>query len=218
MGIPAKSRHASFGLALALALAAYFLAACSAPDGGSVASPTAGSLIAQWVAYFDSTGDIDQVSSEQREVLEASAKPGELSYSDVTGLIGLVFECVEQQGLQAQWRDPLEDYGFAVPAYSVTESAALGSEASQAVIDGCTERFSALAEQFYIWQPKNAAIGNANWTREDRAQMMTCLLDNGVQIDDDATRTEIEQAALLLNQPSGPPDNPVFGINCFPER
>ena len=209
----AGMRALAIGAVVALGIS---VAACSSPRTAVSAAPTSGSSISSWVAYFEQTGEFQTIGEEQQQVLESAARSGELTWADVTGLIELNFECVEKQGLQAHWQDPLDTYGFPVPNYAITESTALGSDASQAVMDECATRYSSLAEQLYIWQPKNAAIEQDHWERVDRQGIIDCLRDNGVEVDDAATRSEIELLALELATPSGPTNDPVVGVDCFP--
>jgi hypothetical protein len=201
---------------IGLALAG-LLSACSGESAINSGPPTEGATLREWLDHFESTGAMADVSAEQRAVLDNAADRGELTFEDLTGLIQLTFACVEEQGLSPMWLDPLTDSGYPVPFYAITESAQLGSTASQAIIDDCTNRYSGLAEQLFRWQPTNLAIAEAKWERDYRVPLLTCLREHGVEIDDAATRQEIEVAAAVLSQATGPMDDPVFGPNCFVE-
>lgn len=210
LGAVRRGRTLAISLALCVALVA-----CSAPAPDSSGPPAAGTDLQGWLDYFEANGGLSDVGEEQVEVLRAAAETGELTYEDLTGLISLTFACVEEQGLTPTWRDPLTDYGYPIPFYAITESEALGSSASQAIMDGCINRYSGLAEQLYVWQPVNAAIEAEHWEQEMRPFMLECLLEHGVQIDSDASRAEIEAAAVELSMATGPQDDPVFGPNCL---
>jgi hypothetical protein len=210
--------RARFAVGPTVGLVAFaLLSGCSSEGEVGDAPPSDGASLREWFDYFESTGAMADVSAEQRAVLDDAAERGELTFEDLTGLIQLTFACVEEQGLSPMWLDPLTDSGYPVPFYAITESAQLGSTASQAIIDDCTNRYSGLAEQLFRWQPTNLAIAEAKWERDYRVPLLTCLREHGVEIDDAATRQEIEVAAAVLSQPTGPTDDPVFGPNCFVE-
>jgi hypothetical protein len=204
-------------VARVLALATVALLSACGPNTGDGGPPPSGADLRGWLDYFEAEGALVGRSEEQLDVLERAAAEGELTYEDVVGLINLAFECMEAQGLAPNWREPLDDYGYPVPFYEVGESETLGSDASQAVMDDCVRRYSGLAEQLYLWQPTNTAIYEAYWDKNYRIPMIACLHEHGVTIEDDAPRNDIERAAVELNMPTGPQDNPVFGPDCFRE-
>lgn len=202
----------------AMSIAVAALVGCTAQAPATSPLPPEGSSLAVWLEFFEERGELQGVSVEQRDVLQAAATDGQLTYEALTGLIQLTFDCVERQGLRATWLEPHTDAGYPVPAYGITESLVLGSEASQAVMDECVNRYSALAEQLYVGQPVNVEIEAALWERAKRAPMIACLREHGIEVDDDAPRLEIEVAAVQLGQATGPTNAPVFGPNCWPSE
>lgn len=204
-------------MARVLTLATVALLAACGPGDGEEGPPPSGTDLRGWLDYFEAEGALAGVGAEQLAVLELAADEGRLTYDDVVGLIDRAFECMEEQGLAPRWREPLNDYGYPVPFYEVGESESLGSEASQAAMDACIRSYSGLAEQLYLWQPSNTAIYEAHWDKNYRVPMVECLREHGVTIDDDAPRNEIERAAVELNMPTGPQDDPIFGPDCMRE-
>lgn len=193
-----------------------FLSGCSSESyEGSVSPPQGLAPLSEWMAYFDVVGTNDAMAPEQREVLEAAAEVGELTYSDVSGLIELAFDCMEDQGLRPSWLEPGDHYGFRVPRYVVAGATGVSLELNEAAIDRCVDRYSASAEQLYLWQPKISSVEMQNWDLHHRPPTLECLREHGVQIDDDATRAEIAEAAGRLMGPHGGPDNWVVGPICY---
>lgn len=127
-------------------------------------------------------------SEKQLEALRAAEAAGEMSYAELEELLQDSFACIEDSSAGGYVR--LSDLERAPGVYEPNYALRPPVEAA----DACVREHSLYAEFAYQNQPIMAEA----WDRaieEARPQILACLREGGVQIDDDATTDELFQAS-----------------------
>lgn len=139
--------------------------------------------------------------SRQLEVLEAAAETGSIAYEDVVALIHDTFSCFEGAGIGYVENPPTERVpGWLVPSYAFdAEVPGLTESQVLALADACMVEHSMFTE-FALQDPVlHQEVRDAH-LREQLPEVLACLRENGVAVDEDATPDEVRVAALdLLN-------------------
>jgi hypothetical protein len=179
--------------AVALVLVAVAaLAGCSGGGGGEVspsASPTAlaGPSFTEQLRIAETNRDAGET---QIAALKAAATKGSMSYEELDALINDTIACFESSGVDyRRIADQEVAPGIMMPGYGIGEPIAVG--------DKCVKKHSGYAELAYQRQPSVIAAKDAKFEAA-RPQVLACLREHAVAIDDDATRDEIDRAVSLL--------------------
>lgn len=128
------------------------------------------------------------VSDEQIAALENAAQTDAMSYQEMSVLLADTFACFDDAGV-AYRVDPDREIvpGFVVPQYSVSAD-------SLDVADACQAAHSEYA--FSAFQTQPVVIEAADQALESRRpQVLQCLRDQEVTVDDDATLEELRVMA-----------------------
>jgi hypothetical protein len=185
-------RRSPQGCVAVLVLLAAALAGCSG-GGGVDASPSvspttsAGSGLTEQLRKAEKNGN---AGVAQIAALKAAAAKGSMSYEELDALINDTIACFESSGVDYR-REPDREIapGLKMPAYGIGEPIAVG--------DKCVAKYSGYAEAAYQTQPSAIEAKDAKFEAA-RPQVLACLREHGVAIDDVATRDEIERASILL--------------------
>ncbi len=133
-------------------------------------------------------------SDAQLAILQAAVDTGEITFADAKGAVLAFVDCVNGAGGSAQY--VLDDHGaFLLPTYSVY----VGDDGDPdlGVPGECERREDFWVNLLYQTQPSAVEAGNADFDKKSPA-LIACLRDNGVAIEDDASRDELQRAGIDL--------------------
>ncbi len=143
----------------------------------------------------------------QIEVLEEAARTGALTYDDVVVLVQETFSCMDEAGIGHALHPAWERVpGWRVIAYSFdAEVPGLTEDQVSALAEECMDRHSKYAE-FALHDTRLVQELRDNYMREQLPTILTCLEDNGVTIEPEATLDEIRRAVfdLMVATSQGP--------------
>lgn len=140
------------------------------------------------------TGASEEQLSAMREYQDGSPIP----YSVLEDAVNRTFDCFDEAGIVYLPLEPIEPMpGFPVPQYGFNAGQGLTEEEALTLGDQCADRESTWITVMYTQQPAYVEAQDAAF-EETRAELVACLRDLGVDIDDDATRDEIEHEAVTL--------------------
>jgi hypothetical protein len=149
-------------------------------------------------------------SEEQLAILQGAVDTGEITFADASEAVLAFVECVNNAGGSAQYE--VDDRGaFPVPGYSVYVGE--DGDADTGVVGECDKREDLWVNLLYQTQPNAIDAHNADFDKKSPA-LIACLIENGVAIEDDATRDELQRAGIDLLVSSNESGDPV---NCFGE-
>ena len=125
-----------------------------------------------------------------------------------------MFACFDASGVPYSGpRTYVDDTGFPMITYVTYDVAGMSEDEMSRVTRACVTRESEFIEQLYQSQPSYIEAADRAW---DQAlpQILACLRDNGVVIDDDATRSEVVYAVLTLAGSVHTDDGRALGPDC----
>lgn len=156
-------------------------------------------------AHYLAQARTSNASEAQIDALALSAETGEMSYETVNALVEDTFQCFESAGI---WYVRNPDWervpGFFIPDFGIGEPIE--------VADACLWRYSQYALLAYQQQPDYIELRDAA-LEADREQVLECLREHGVLIDDDVTTDELRLAVQELLFAT--PDDPVVCSRYF---
>lgn len=150
-------------------------------------------------------------SDHQIDVLERAMSAGQLDFEDFNVLIGETFDCFDAAGIEYVYHGPMESFpgsGLLMPNYEVVVSTSLDAGSFSALYNDCTYRYSEFANMVYQMQPV-ADESDMAAIRSQLPSILTCLRENGAEVDDDAPFDVIRGAAIEVYAETDAVGDPV---------
>jgi hypothetical protein len=188
-----------------LVLGTLLLSGCSvgSPGGGPTLSGTASAappptFIETAVSEL-ARAVAEGADESQLELLRRVQDGYVLTFDDINTATEATFTCFEENSIGYTRMSPDESAGFPIPQYSYdSQVPGLTADQTYSIAQGCITGFSDYVAFLYIMQPATQDVADAYWARTARPVIMQCLAANGVSLPADATRSEIEQAVMVL--------------------
>lgn len=144
-----------------------------------------------------------RASDEQLAILRRVTAAEEVAYADVSEALSSTFTCFEASGV-GYFEDGtfLTSAGLPFPNYSW--GGGLSEEDMNRLSDlgdACLTKHSYFVELLYNVQPTAVEAESAGFEAR-RTHIIECLAGQGLRVDDDATRAEIEAAVSATVQPA----------------
>jgi hypothetical protein len=155
---------------------------CSSPTPHPTAAPGPFQVVVE-------TAREGGASSSQLELLLAADAAGEVTFEQLRAAVDATFACLDSAGIQhsenvTQGPLPQLTYSFA------------SADGSSAVADSCINSHSMYVEWAYQTQPSAQELVDAAFDKK-RDEIVACLRQMGIEIDDDASVDEIKRAASI---------------------
>ncbi len=197
-----------------LAAACVSLIACSSPatsPSNEIDSVTAGRL-----SNLVSEATAGGASEEQLATLQAYVPGSAVTFEDLRAAYDRTFACLDNSGIPYSGvATYVDDAGYERITYNYTTAPSLTDEQSQRIADECQVSESLYVSILYDLQPGYVEAADRAF-EEARPSIVACLRDNGVPIDDEATRSELVNATITLISPAGSdPAQPATGPDCM---
>ena len=170
----------------------------SAPAGGSDprAEGTAG-----WPASVERTiGEArrDGADAEQIAILEKAAGAGLISYEVYSAAVDQSLRCIRTAGLPVPKDEIATNEGLKIRLYSMPGD----SQRPDPIADQCVKTHSWFVEKAYQLQPP-AQEAKEQYFARYREALLNCVSVNGVAVDPDMTRGEIDRAVAQVMDQKG---------------
>lgn len=198
------ARLAGFGLAVAIAA---LLSGCSSVPPTSP-SPS-GPVSAVYRGIYE-TAQSEGASEDQLNELRTYMDGRPIPFSVVEEAVQRTFACLDANGLEYQSNITETYSGYYYYEFFFRPVSGEADEAARLAGNACADRESTWIALLYDNQPGVIeAIDQAYL--EQRPELLLCLREHGVDVEDDATRDEVKALAMQL-QVSGEVSEPV----CVP--
>jgi len=181
-------------------LVAALATGCAADDGdrsvgGEGSIVTVAAMFADYVDQAESGG----AGEPQLAVLREAERTLRIDYETVDALVQESFACMERSGISHE--DSVRHEllpGHAIPAYSFAATAeGMTQDEVLAAADACLYEHSYWAEAA-LADPRGFPEAYDAQLRKDLPDVLACLAENGVTVDDDATLEEVRVASAEL--------------------
>jgi hypothetical protein len=193
-------------------LAALALAGCAASTPEAPPSSPTPIVDPEFAARVDQLL-LGEMSDAQRSVLLAAKQSGAVSQADMESLRENLFSCFESAGVQYEIAEPKEVApGLFLPDYYFM-TADDENFTGMAQADACLEQHFNSASIAFQQQPIALEFEEREFEAH-RQEMISCLTENGVQIDSAAPRDEIESALIALRIETSNADPDSGGVWC----
>lgn len=176
-----------WNVALGISLVTLGIAACGPETAPSTSiDPAFALLMDQYIGEARASG----ASEAQLAALTDARATGDISYEVLNAAIEETFACFNEAGVRyRQDTDntqalPLIVYEFASPIEG------------NPVADACIDKNSFFVESAYQNQPRWRAVLDGR-IEANRGEILACLRERGIEIDDDATPAEITESTRL---------------------
>jgi len=132
---------------------------------------------------------------EQLLMLERAKESGTVPIDDARTAARGAVACMEDAGLVAEYFEETTEAGILLPTYSVQVPDI--DTVIDELISECENRESFWVNMLYQTQPISTSVTDA-YNAERMPYLIACLKENGVAVDDEATRVELFKAATQL--------------------
>lgn len=201
-------RGATKSVLASLAAASLSLAACSSPatSGSGPIDPGLAALISEAKA--------GGASEAQLATLRSYVPGSPVPFDVLRAAYDRTFACLDNAGVPyGEVSTYVDGAGYSRITYGIYEAPGLTDEQTQRIAAECQFGESIYVDQLYIEQPGYVEAADRAFAAA-RPSILACLRDNGVDIDDDATRSELVSATFTLAASAQGDNGLALGPDC----
>ncbi|MHA3946539.1 hypothetical protein [Cellulomonas bogoriensis] len=147
----------------------------------------------------------DGADDEQLEILER----GEVTFEEYEAAVGRTIACLREEGIEVVDDEVVDLRGFPEIYYSYADATdGRSDEETDEISQACLRRHSLHVESLYRTSPQAEAAQDEQFAPR-RDAVLECLRDNGVTIEGDVSRQELESISAGSMSETG--------VNCLEE-
>ncbi len=178
--------------ALSLLVALLFVSACAGAERSPLLDTERGQTYVENVDEWLAAG---RLSERQRMILEGSRRSGEISLADYQAVTDDALQCMRDAGIPVTGPTLESDRGIPFINYSHGTPVGMAPEQALELADECLEEHSMAIQMLWDSVPVNIELREAEFAKVKPA-ILGCLADQGIEVPETSTRSEIESTAL----------------------
>lgn len=176
---------------VALILTSLFVGGCGEDDrSGEANTPS----------WSDQLDDLAEVATEQgsSEDQIRNLEEGNVDFETYQASVQRTFDCIESAGIHVIGKNVTEERGYPRINYSyAANSEGRSASETDALTQECITQHSKFIEAAYNDSPKVQEVLDQHF-ESYRVSVLECLAEQGMDVDEDASRTEIQRVNVDL--------------------